>query len=116
VASFGNWLGRGLARFRSRRRHVHGASLPTDPAHLAACLKPADVLLVEGETHSSTGIKYLTQSAWSHAALYVGAALGDVQRRCVVEANVIEGIPAVGLSAFAGLHVRVCRPVRLSDV
>lgn len=30
--------------------------------------------------------------------------------------DVIEGIRAVGLSAFAGLHVRVCRPVRLSDV
>lgn len=115
-ATFTGWLGRRLARFLSRRRHAHGASLPTDQAHLAACLRPGDVLLVEGETRFSAGIKYLTQSTWSHAALYVGAALGDVQRRCVVEADVIDGIRAVGLGEFAGLHVRVCRPVGLNEV
>ncbi len=112
-ASLGAWVGRALARFLSRRHHAHGVSVPTDPAHLAACLKPGDVLLVEGESRFSVGIKYLTQSTWSHAALYVGAALGDGDRRCVVEADVIEGIRAVGLDEFAGLHVRVCRPVGL---
>lgn len=109
------WLGRALARFLSRRRHPHGVSLPTDPVHLAACLKPGDVLLVEGESRFSAGIKYLTQSTWSHAALYVGAALGDARRRCVVEADVVEGVRAVGLDEFAGLHVRICRPVGLTD-
>jgi len=112
-ASGGAWLGRVLARFLSRRRHAHGVSLPTDPAHLAACLKPGDVLLVEGASRFSVGIQYLTQSTWSHAALYVGEALGDPLRRCVVEADVVEGIRAVGLDEFAGLHVRVCRPVGL---
>ena len=112
-ASLGAWLGRALARFLSRRRHAHGVSLPTDPGHLAACLRPGDVLLVEGESRFSVGIKYLTQSTWSHAALYVGAALGDSERRCVVEADVVDGIRAVGLDEFAGLHVRVCRPVGL---
>jgi hypothetical protein len=112
--SLGAWLGGALARFLSRRRHAHGVSLPTDPAHLAACLRPGDVLLVEGESRFSVGIKYLTQSTWSHAALYVGAALGDPLKRCVVEADVIEGIRAVGLDEFAGLHVRICRPVGLS--
>jgi len=112
-ASLGAWLGRALARFLSQRRHAHGVSLPTDPAHLAACLRPGDVLLVEGESRFSVGIKYLTQSTWSHAALFVGEALGDPERRCVVEADVVEGIRAVGLDEYAGLHVRVCRPVGL---
>jgi hypothetical protein len=71
-ATVGAWLGRALARFLSRRRHVHGVSLPTDPEHLSACLKPGDVLLVEGESRFSVGIKDLTQSTWSHAALHVG--------------------------------------------
>jgi hypothetical protein len=109
----GAWLGGTLARFLSRRRHAHGVSLPTDPAHLAACLKPGEVLLVEGESRFSIGTKYLMQSTWSHAALYVGAALGDPLKRCVVEADVIEGIRAVGLDEFACLHVRVCWPVGL---
>jgi hypothetical protein len=58
----GAWFGGALARFLSRRRHAHGVSQPTDPAHLAACLKSCDVLLVEGESRFSGGIKYLTQS------------------------------------------------------
>ena len=79
-ASAGAWLGRALVRLLSRRRHVHGVSLPTDPAHLATCLRPGDVLLVEGDSRFSVGTQYLTQSTWSHAALYVGAALGDPTR------------------------------------
>lgn len=113
LAGIAAWLGRRLARFLARRRHAHGASPPTDPQQLAACLKPGDVVLVEGESRFSVGIRYLTQSTWSHAALYVGAALGDSQRRCIVEADVVEGVRAVGLDGFAGLHVRVCRPVGL---
>jgi hypothetical protein len=35
-------------------------------------LRPGDVLLVEGKGHISGSIKYLTQSTWSHSALYVG--------------------------------------------
>jgi hypothetical protein len=34
------------------------------------------VLLIEGNTRLSVIIKYLTQSTWSHAALYVGDVLG----------------------------------------
>jgi hypothetical protein len=108
------WLGRQLARHLAARRHMHGTSAPPDPALLARCLETGDVLLVEGDTRFATGIKYLTQSTWSHAALYVGDALGDRARACFVEADVIEGVRAVGLGAFAGLHVRICRPVGLT--
>ena len=45
---------------------------PSDPEALRASLQPGDVLLVEGNNHISGVIKYLTQSTWSHAALYVG--------------------------------------------
>ena len=40
---------------------------------LQAALEPCDVLLVEGNSRLSAIIKYLTQSTWSHAALYVGS-------------------------------------------
>jgi hypothetical protein len=36
-------------------------------------IEPGDVLLVEGgRSKVSAAVKYLTQSTWSHAALYVG--------------------------------------------
>ena len=42
--------------------------------------KPGDVLLVEGNNHIAGVIKYLTQSTWSHSALYVGPIDGRVDR------------------------------------
>ena len=35
-------------------------------------IRKGDVVLVEGNERISEVIKYLTQSSWSHAALYVG--------------------------------------------
>jgi Permuted papain-like amidase enzyme, YaeF/YiiX, C92 family len=111
-------LGQRLARFIARPRHVHDASAPADLSALRACLRPGDVLLVEGHSRVSTAIKYLTQSTWSHAALYVGALpaadAAEAEPRCFVEADMLEGVRAVPLSQFAGLHARVCRPASLS--
>ena len=113
------WMGRRLARFLAQPRNVHTASEPANLQQLQEGLRPGDVLLVEGTSRVSTAIKYLTQSTWSHAALYVGprAELGATAGapRCFVEADMVDGVRAVGLSAFAGLHVRVCRPASLSQ-
>jgi hypothetical protein len=114
-----NSMGKRLARYLARTRHVHATAAPANLSHLQSCLRPGDVLLVEGNSRISTAIKYLTQSTWSHAALYVGPrpelsrASGGLP--CVVEADTVEGVRAVGLSQFAGLHVRVCRPASLSE-
>jgi hypothetical protein len=72
------WRGRRLSRYLSQTTHAHGTAAPTDPARLMACIRPGDVLLVEGQTRVSVAIKYLTQSTWSHAALFVGGATGLV--------------------------------------
>ncbi|GAB4437471.1 MAG: hypothetical protein OHK0026_02790 [Rhodocyclaceae bacterium] len=112
------WLGQALGRYLSRRTHIQSASAPSDPARLAATLRPADVLLVEGNTRVSAAIKYLTQSTWSHAALYVGEASGMRNARgeplCLLEADILEGVRVVPLSEFSGLHTRICRPVGLT--
>ena len=54
------------------------------------------MLLVEGNNRISGIIKYLTQSTWSHAALYVGpvdgAAEPDGEPHVLIEANVGEGV------------------------
>ncbi|MGB3134416.1 MAG: hypothetical protein WBB04_07585, partial [Candidatus Macondimonas sp.] len=70
------WLGRRLSLYLSQPLAFHEPVVPMDPARYAACLRPADVLLVEGNTRLSVAIKYLTQSTWSHAALYVGPSAG----------------------------------------
>ncbi len=62
----------GRARYLDQPLRPYEPFAVCDPTKLAAVLRPGDVLLVEGDTRVSTAIKYLTQSTWSHAALYVG--------------------------------------------
>src|SRR5713226_4249862 len=69
-------FGRVLARYLEKPVAGYEPFTPSDPHALRAALKPADVLLVEGNNNISGVIKYLTQSTWSHAALYVGQ-IGD---------------------------------------
>ena len=111
------WLGRRLVAYLSQPVHVHSAVRPVSREKLQSCLRPGDVLLVEGNTRISTAIKYLTQSTWSHAALYVGPlGIGshDCGDHCFVEADIVEGVRSVGLEEFDGLHTRICRPVGLN--
>ena len=111
------WIGARLAAFLSRPRHTHGVGAPTPPDQLLASLLPGDVLLAEGSSRISTAIKYLTQSTWSHAALFVGkhlAEAGGNPTHCFVEADTVEGVRSVGVDTFVGLHTRICRPVGLS--
>ena len=76
------------------------------------------MLLIEGHTRVSGAIKYLTQSTWSHSALYVGDALGPPspgkEQKVLIEADLRAGVRAVPLSRFEGLHTRICRPVGLT--
>ncbi|HEU0200240.1 MAG TPA: hypothetical protein VFR86_07375, partial [Burkholderiaceae bacterium] len=69
-------------------------------------------------TRVSIAIKYLTQSTWSHAALYVGRRVGrsngSGEALALIEADVIEGVRAVPVSMYADLHTRICRPVGLT--
>ncbi|MBF7053029.1 lipo-like protein [Halomonas sp. KAO] len=83
------------------------------------CLLPGDVLLVEGSSRLSTVIKYLTQSSWSHAALFVGSeaaiGAGGAPGSAFVEADLAEGVRLVGYDEFSGYPLRICRPVGLAD-
>lgn len=112
-------IGKALARYLSEPNPRYRPLATSDPKQLRAALRPGDVLLVEGNTRLSTAIKYLTQSTWSHAALYVGVISGiaDVERepRVLVEADIVNGVWAVPLSAYSGMHTRICRPVGLSN-
>ena len=92
---------------------------PSDQATLLACLKPGDVLLIEGNQKLSAGIKYLTQSTWSHAALYVGDALAGTKTENskqgrLIEVNLGDGCVAVPLSKYETYNTRICRAEALS--
>lgn len=114
-----DWLSRRLATYLSKQIKCHSVPTSTWEA-LQASIKPGDVLLVDGNTRISTAIKYLTQSTWSHATLYLGldANLGVAENgemNVLVEADLEEGIRSLPLSFYRHLHTRICRPVGLSE-
>jgi hypothetical protein len=108
-----------LARYLERPRRRYATFSVSDPDTLRACLKPADVLLIEGNQRVSVAIKYLTQSTWSHVALYVGdrlpAPADGGERPTLVEANLTDGVVAVPLSKYRRFNSRICRPVGITD-
>lgn len=111
-------VGKYLARFLSRPRGRGVQFATSGREELAATLKKGDVLLIEGNSRISSVIKYLTQSSWSHAVLFVG----DVSRpprpgeeaKALLEVDINEGARVIPLSTYASRHTRICRPVGLS--
>jgi hypothetical protein len=111
-------IGMTLARYLSAPVASYQPLTTSPPHQLASTLHPADVLLVEGNTRISNAIKYLTQSTWSHAALYVGAlpnaANNGAHEPFLVEVDMVQGVTAVPLSTYAAFHTRICRPAALT--
>jgi len=111
-------IGQAIARYLSTPVANYRPLTTSPPSQLASTLRPADVLLVEGNTRISNAIKYLTQSTWSHAALYVGtipnAPIGVEDEPVLVEVDMVNGVTAVPLSTYAAFHTRICRPAALT--
>jgi hypothetical protein len=111
-------IGKWIAGYLQKELPGYEPFTPSDPEYLRSIIEPGDVLLVEGNNRISGIIKYLTQSTWSHAALYVGPIDGaqeeDGEQHVLIEANVGEGVTSAPLSKYFTYHTRVCRPVGLS--
>src|SRR6516164_8155185 len=111
-------VGKLIAHYLSKEVPGYEPFTPSAPEHLRGVIQPGDVLLVEGNNRISGIIKYLTQSTWSHAALYVGPIDGaqedDGEAHVLIEAYVGDGVISAPLSKYFTYHTRVCRPVGLS--
>ncbi|MEX0955250.1 MAG: lipo-like protein [Rhizobiaceae bacterium] len=111
---FGRWLADRLESESSG----YEPYTPSDPETLHRTLRAGDILLVEGNQRVSAAIKYLTQSTWSHSALYVGDALPEPEdgseRPRLIEVILGEGCIAVPLSKYSTYNTRICRPSGLT--
>ena len=93
-------------------------------------LRPGDVVLVEGRSQVANVIRIITQSPWSHAALYIGRLYdvvdpdlravieyhydGDPEDQLLIEALMGRGILISPLDRYRYDHLRICRPTGLS--
>jgi hypothetical protein len=112
-------LGQRIVRYLEQPSTGYEPFTASDPTALANVLQPGDVILVEGNSRISGVIKYLTQSTWSHSALFVGDCLGikseDGEPHVLVEAQLGEGVISAPLSKYKIFHTRVCRPIGLTE-
>ncbi len=95
-------------------------------------IRPCDVLLIEGRSRVSEVIKLVSQSCWSHAALYIGR-LHDIENpilrkrvianlpddveddaQLLIESMLGKGTVIVPLTAYQQDHIRICRPKGIS--
>lgn len=110
-------LGRLLAGYLQKEVRGYKPLAWTSVDGLRRTLEPGDVLLVDGSQRVSMAIKYLTQSTWSHAAMYIGNTIDDDvdDPLCLIEADLTDGVRAVRLSRYTHLATRICRPYKLSE-
>ncbi len=93
-------------------------------------LRTGDVILIEGRSRVADVIRVITQSPWTHSALYLGRLydINDPDLRSVIEYHydgdpedqlVIEAVMGCGtvispLTKYRDDHLRICRPTGLS--
>ncbi|MFQ5416314.1 MAG: YiiX/YebB-like N1pC/P60 family cysteine hydrolase [Myxococcota bacterium] len=121
---FRTWLTGRIAAFMDEPVAIYQLRGHNDFDQLKRVIRTGDVLLVEGDQRVSAVIKYLTQSSWSHAALYIGDELvrrggrlqaeaeesfGAEAQHVLVEA-LVDGVVASPVSKYQNFNVRLCRP------
>lgn len=114
-----------MTRLLTQPLPTYEQRVPNNLANLKAHLRVGDVILIEGDQRISQVIRYLTQSSWSHSALYIGdelrrlkpevaeslsAAHGEEARSLLLEAEAGEGVVCSPIKKYVGHNLRVCRP------
>ncbi|HEX3859142.1 MAG TPA: YiiX/YebB-like N1pC/P60 family cysteine hydrolase [Pseudolabrys sp.] len=107
------WISRRILRYLDTPTQRYAPFFAPRLDVFRQALEPGDIILIEGNTRLSAVIKFLTQSTWSHAALYV-ADRAPNRQDMLLEADADNGVNLVPLSKYAHFNTRICRPVGLS--
>ena len=122
-----SWVKDRVVRFLTAPVSHYEVHFPNDLGALKRHIRKGDVLLSQGDQRISAVIRYLTQSQWSHAMLYVGDEIlrrggalaerartlyGPEAEHLLVDA-LPEGVTFTTLAHYAHYNVRICRPHRL---
>jgi hypothetical protein len=126
-----NYLLPKLAEYLNLEKSSSTDGLPqTDFDSMCEELRQADIILVEGNSRVSEVIKTITNSPWTHAAVYIGRLSeikegmlqnriaehydGDPNEQLVIEAMLGEGTIVMPVTKYNRSHLRICRPRGLS--
>lgn len=106
--------------------------MPYDFNRLKHEIRPGDVLLIEGRSRIGKIIQAITQSSWTHSALYIGRLIDfeeedikDIIRahigpeikdntRLLIEDMIDNGTIISPLTTYNNHHIRICRPIGIT--
>ena len=118
-------LTRWLVDFLTTELPTYQRRVPNDLDRMRKELRPGDVVLVEGKSRISRIIMTLSQSSWSHAAMYIGDALlrwggphaeaafqafGAEAAHLILESDIAEGVRVLPVAQYGDYNLRICRP------
>lgn len=125
----GNWLISKISKHLTKEWESEQSYL-CDFDRICYEVRTADVLLIEGRNRISGVIQRITQSPWSHAALYIGrihdiqdAKLreeihkhykGPVSDQLLIESIIGKGTLISSITSYKNDHIRICRPAGLT--
>jgi hypothetical protein len=120
-----NWIRTAVVNWLKHERPLPETPL-SDFERIRHEIKACDVILVEGRSRVSEVIKLITQSSWSHAALYIGRlhdiedpqlqeALGrhyrgNLDKQLIIETELGLGTVVRPMTEYEREHLRICRP------
>jgi hypothetical protein len=122
IGGFSRWL---LRDEPPRRKYLCNFQ------HISYEVRPTDVLLIEGRNRISSIIRVISQSPWTHAALYIGQ-LSDIKdpnlrkivkkyydgkptTQLLIESEIGVGTTVSPLTKYEDDHIRILRPQGLSN-
>jgi cell wall-associated NlpC family hydrolase len=129
IQKYAQYMRDSIFRRLEAPRRNYEKTMINDMDNLYGVIRKGDVILVEGNSEISRMIKLLTQSSWSHSAIYVGDELvingdvrgesltqqfGDDARHMLVEAFTGTGVTAAPVRKYKDFNIRVCRPYGIS--
>jgi len=125
-----DWLAKPFISWLNSERPYEGIPL-CDFERIRYEVRLGDVLLIEGRSRVSDIIRSVTNSSWSHSALYIGRLhdiedpkirnllsvhyQGPADAQLIIEGMMGEGIIVKRLSVYKNEHIRLCRPKGLSS-
>ena len=126
----GKWLFSKIGNHYTKDIDLDKKSYLCDFGRISHEVIPGDVILVEGANRISRIIKRVSNSPWTHAALYIGRIHsiedpiirqlvrkhyhGSAGKQLVVETIVGKGTLIQPLNEYDNHHLRICRPTGLS--
>lgn len=126
---FSTWLIEKFSQWLTKKVEPKRSYL-SDYTKICQNVKPGDVILISGRRRVSQVIRAVTQSAWSHAALYIGCIddltdptlkklarqyyQGSGADKLLVESELGKGTVITPLQHYREEHIRIARPSSLT--